>query len=59
MYYNYHGRNKERIRNGELVGFQFCERGEFAVVLQFKTYPHTRPIRAHSLWLYEEILRKE
>lgn len=56
MYYNYHARNMERIRNGELVGFEFTD-GEFALVLKFSTYPFTRPIREHSLWKYEEILR--
>ena len=56
MYYNYHARNMERIRNGELVGFEFCE-GEFALVLKFSTYPFTRPIRSHAVYKYEEILR--
>ena len=56
MYYNYHARNMERIRNGELVGFEFCE-GEFALILHFSTEPFRRPIREHSLWRYEEILR--
>lgn len=56
MYYNYHARNMERIKNGELVGFEFCE-GEFALVLMFSTAPFTRPIRPHSVYKYEEILR--
>lgn len=56
MYYNYHARNMERIRNGEFVGFEFCD-GEFALVLQFSTDPQRRPIREHSLWRYEEIIR--
>lgn len=56
MYYNYHARNMERIRNGELVGFEFCE-GEFVLVLKFSTYPFTRPIREHAIWKYEEILK--
>ena len=46
----------ERIKNGELVGFEFCE-GEFALVLKFSTYPFTRPIREHSVYKYEEILK--
>ena len=57
MYYNYHARNMERISNGELVGFELCEEGEFALVLQFSTYPFTRPIRLHAVYKYEEILR--
>lgn len=56
MYYNYHARNMERIKNGELVGFEFCE-GEFALVLKFSTYPFSRPIRPHAVYKYEEILR--
>ena len=55
MYYNYHARNLERIRNGELEGFEFCDGGEFALILKFNTHPFTRPIREHSVWRYEEI----
>lgn len=58
MYYNYHARNMERIRNGELIGFEFCVDGEFAIVLKFSTQPFTRPIREHSLYKYEEILKE-
>lgn len=57
MYYNYHARNMERIKNGELVGFEFCE-GEFALVLKFSTEPFTRPIREHAVHKYEEILKE-
>ena len=57
MYYNYHARNMERIKNGELVGFEFCE-GEFALVLKFSTYPFTRPIREHSVYKYEGVLKE-
>jgi hypothetical protein len=47
----------ERIKNGELVGFEFCE-GEFALVLKFSTHPFTRPIREHSVYKYEGILKE-
>lgn len=57
MYYNYHARNMERIRNGELVGFELTDGGEFALVLKFNTYPFTRPIRTHAVYKYEEILK--
>lgn len=57
MYYNYHARNMERIKNGELVGFEFCE-GEFALVLNSSTEPLTRPIREHAVYKYEEILKE-
>jgi hypothetical protein len=29
------------------------------LIFHFSTAPFTRPIRGHSLWRYEEILRKE
>lgn len=58
MYYNYHARNMERIRNGELVGFEFCGEGEFALILKFSTAPFTRPIREHAVYKYEEILKE-
>ena len=58
MYYNYHARNMERIRNGELIGFEFCDDGEFAIVLKFKTEPFHRPIRPHAIYKYEEILKE-
>ena len=57
MYYNYHAKIMERIRNGELVGFELTDGGEFALVLKFSTYPFTRPIREHSVYKYEEILK--
>ena len=56
--YPYHNRILQRIKNGELIGFEFTD-GEFALILHFSTYPFTRPIREHSLWRYEKILRKE
>ena len=56
--YPYHNKILQRINNGELVGFELCE-GEFALILKFSTYPFTRPIREHSLWRYEKILRKD
>jgi hypothetical protein len=56
--YPYHNRILQRIKNGELVGYEFCEEGEFALILHFSTFPETRPIREHSLWRYEEILKE-
>lgn len=57
MYYNYHARNMERIRNGELIGYEICKNGEFALILMFSSEPFTRPIREHSVHKYEEILK--
>ena len=55
--YPYHNRILQRIKNGELIGFEFCEGGDFAVILHFCTEPYTRPIREHAVYKYEEILR--
>ena len=58
MYYNYHARNMERIRNGELLSYEFTDGGKFALILNFNTYPYKRPIREYALWKYEEILKE-
>ncbi len=55
--YSYHNRIKQRIANGELVGIKEGK-GDFAIVLVFRTTPYARPIRYHSLWRYEDLLRK-
>ena len=48
--YPYHNRIKQRIKNGELIGYEFVEDypgiGE-ALVLKFDTFPALRPIRPH------------
>lgn len=57
--YPYHGRIKQRIRNGELIGYEFVEDypgiGE-ALVLKFSTVPALRPIRPHRWVDYVDIL---
>ena len=59
MRYPYHGRIKQRIRNGELIGYEFVEDypgiGE-ALVLKFSTVPALRPIRPHRWVDYVVIL---
>ena len=54
--YSYHNRIKKRIKNGELIGVEKSDRAEFAFVLLFSTPPHTRPIRHHAVWRYDDIL---
>lgn len=48
--YPYHNRIKQRIRAGELIGYEFVTDypgvGE-ALVLRFDTAPAVRPIRPH------------
>ena len=50
--YSYHGRIRQRIKNGELRGIIKGD-GEFAIILLFNTYPFTRPIRERALYRYE------
>ena len=56
--YQYHNRIKQRILDGELVGYEFVENypriGE-ALVLKFNTYPVLQPIRPHR---YAEYLNR-
>lgn len=57
--YPYHNRIKQRIKNGELIGFRFVDDypriGE-ALVLVFRTNPILRPIRPHRWIEYVGIL---
>ena len=57
--YPYHNRIKQRIANGELIGYEFVEDypkiGE-ALVLKFSTYPPIRPIRPHKWVDYVDTL---
>lgn len=58
--YPYHGRIKQRIKNRELVNWEFINNypkiGE-CLVLHFNTEPFTRPIRPHKYIEYAEILK--
>lgn len=57
--YPYHNHIKQRIANGELVGYEFVEDypgiGE-ALVLKFNTYPPLRPVRPHRYVDYMDVL---
>lgn len=59
--YPYHNRIKQRIKNGELIGYEFVKDykniGE-CMLLYFKTFPHTRPIRPHRYDDYKEVWEK-
>lgn len=58
-YYSYHSRNKQRIRNGELVTYYYTDSypriGE-ALVLIFNTEPFRRPIRPNRWAEYINLL---
>ena len=60
MRYPYHNRIKQRIKSGELLGYEFTNNypgiGE-ALVLKFSTEPFIRPIRPHRYISYIDILR--
>lgn len=57
--YPYHNRIKQRIANGELVGYDYSAQypgiGE-CLVLRFNTMPALRPIRPHRYFEYMDIL---
>ena len=57
--YPYHNTIKKRIKNGELIGYQFVDNykniGE-CLLLIFSTPPFERPIRPHKYHEYVDIL---
>lgn len=60
--YSYHNRIKQRINNGELIGYYFTDDYPnigTALVLQFSTYPFLRPIRPAKWNLYEGVIFNE
>ncbi len=58
--YPYHNRIKQRIRNGELIGWEkvtdYPNIGA-CIVLYFSTLPYTRPIRPQRYGEYEAICK--
>lgn len=57
--YPYHNRIKQRIKNGELIGYEYTKNyqsiGE-CLLLYFNTHPFVRPIRPHKYHEYVDIL---
>lgn len=57
--YPYHNRIKQRIKNGELTGFDYADNykniGD-CLLLYFNTPPYIRPIRPHKYYEYDKIL---
>jgi hypothetical protein len=59
--YPYHNKIKQRIRQGELVSYEYVEKYKHispALLLYFDTEPKIRPIREHKFKEYEEILKE-
>jgi len=57
--YPYHNKIKQRIKNQELIRFEYKERYKNIVPclpLHFSTEPFTRPIRKHRFKEYEDLL---
>ena len=58
--YSYHNRIKQRIKNGELTGFEFVDKYNSispALLLYFDTEPKVRPIRDYRFEEYEQLLK--
>lgn len=57
--YPYHNKIKQRIKNGELVRYEYIEHYKDiapCLLLHFFTEPYTRPIREHRFEEYEKLL---
>lgn len=57
--YPYHNKIKQRIKNGELVAFEFVASYKNispCLLLHFKTDPFVKPIRQHRFEEYKFIL---
>ena len=58
--YPYHNKIKQRIKNNELIGYEYVEKHKSispCLLLYFDTEPKQRPIREHRFEEYEEILK--
>lgn len=59
--YPYHNKIKQRIKNGEMINYEFVEKYKNiapALLLYFKTEPVIKPIREHRFEEYQPILEK-
>lgn len=57
--YPYHNKIKKRIKQGELVSYEFVDRYKNispCLLLHFDTKPYVRPIREHRFEEYSNIL---
>ncbi|GIM49612.1 hypothetical protein [Capnocytophaga stomatis] len=57
--YPYHNKIKQRIKNGELIKYEFVEKYKDispCLLLYFNTEPYVRPVREHRFEEYKEIL---
>ena len=60
--YPYHNKIKQRIRNQELVRYEYVDRYKDispCLLLYFTTEPKIRPIREHRFLEYEKLLEEK
>lgn len=60
--YPYHNKIKQRIKNKELVRYEYLDRYKNispCLLLYFDTEPYIKPIREYRFQEYEEILKNE
>jgi hypothetical protein len=58
--YPYHNKIKQRIKNNELIKYEFVDKYKTikpCLLLYFNTEPYVRPIRAHRFDEYQPILK--
>jgi hypothetical protein len=56
--YPYHNKIKQRIKNGELIRYEYVEKYKDispCLLLYFSTEPYIKPIRKHRFEEYEKI----
>jgi len=56
--YPYHNKIKQRIKNGELIRYEYVERYKDispCLLLYFSTEPRVKPVREHRFDEYEAI----
>ena len=59
--YPYHNKIKQRIKNRELIDYEYVERYKNispCLLLYFSTEPKVKPIRAHRFEEYEKIFKE-
>lgn len=57
--YPYHNKIKQRIKNNELLNYEFVDKYKAispCLLLHFSTEPYIRPIREHRFKEYEQLL---
>ncbi len=57
--YPYHNKIKQRIKNNELLQYEYLKHYKDispCLLLHFSTEPYTRPIRSHRFEEYEQLI---